>query len=70
MGWFKDGEPRKASEREAAKKATEIVARNSDAYAGDDYGAGRLTKDQKKSQEKHIPMKQAKGSKLGRSLWG
>ena len=50
----------KRSEREAAKRAAEILARNSDAYAGDEYGAGKLTRAQRKSQEKHIPMKPVK----------
>lgn len=59
-----------ASEKAAQEKAAAILRHNSDAYAGDDYGAGKLTKDQRKSQEKHIPMKENKQSKLGRALWG
>ncbi len=59
-----------ASEKAAAERAREVIARNSDAYAGDEYGAGKLTKDQRKSQERHIPMKENKQSKLGRALWG
>lgn len=58
------------SEQAAADRAAAIVRRNSDAYAGDEYGSGRLTKDQKKSQERHIPLKENKQSKLGRALWG
>lgn len=45
------------SEREARDRANEILRRASargETY-GDEYGAGRLTKDQKKSQAKHIP---------------
>jgi hypothetical protein len=48
----------RASEREAARKAQEILKRagkSGDAY-GDEYGAGQLTRAQKKSQEKHIPL--------------
>jgi hypothetical protein len=39
-------------------------------HLDDAYGSGKLTKDQKKSQERHIPLKENKQSKLGRALWG
>jgi hypothetical protein len=59
------------SEREAREKADEILRRASGRGedVGGEYGSGRLTKAQKKSQERHIPMKPA-GSKIARKLWG
>jgi hypothetical protein len=45
----------KRSEREAAERANEILRANgSGAEAGGEYGAGRLTKAQRKSQAKLI----------------
>lgn len=66
------------SEREAAEKAQEILRRASGRGGGMDatdapYGAGRLTKAQRKSQEKHIPMTpgpKTLGGKIKRSLFG
>lgn len=52
------------SEREARDRANEILRRHASSTrhspaaeggSGDEYGAGRLTRDQKKSQAKHIP---------------
>lgn len=64
----------RASEREAARKAAEILKRASGrGEVADDYGAGKLTKHQKKSQEKHIPMTDrdnSRGAKVKRALWG
>ncbi len=63
------------SEREAAEKAQEILRRagaRGDA-AGDEYGAGKLTRAQRKSQAKHIPMTpgpRTAGQKIMRKLWG
>ncbi len=59
-------------ERAAEARALEILKREGDrqakegaaAYDGE-YGAGKLTKDQRKSQEKHIPF-----VKQDRSTWG
>lgn len=62
------------SEREARDKAIEILKRagaRGETY-GDEYGAGRLTKDQKKSQEKHIPWTEGPkttSQKIRRALW-
>jgi hypothetical protein len=63
----------RASEREAARKAAEILARatkrGDTAYDGE-YGQGRLTKAQRESQERHIPMTERKntlGAKLKRA---
>lgn len=65
----------RASEREAARKAAEILARAAgQGYeVGGDYGHGRLTKAQRKSQERHIPLTPAPrtaGQKIARKLWG
>lgn len=64
----------RASEREAARKAAEILKRASGrGEVDDDYGAGKLTKHQKKSQERHIPMTERDNSRSGkikRALWG
>jgi hypothetical protein len=59
------------SEREAREKADEILRRASGRGedVGGEYGSGRLTRAQRKSQEKHIEMKPA-GSKIARKLWG
>ena len=66
----------KKSEREAAARAQGILeratARGETAYDGE-YGQGKLTRDQKKSQEKHIPMTErdnSRGAKVRRALWG
>lgn len=59
------------SEKAARAKAQEILRRRSDAYSGDEYGAGHLTKAQRKSQERHIPMREQKntrGAKIKRAL--
>jgi hypothetical protein len=63
------------SEREAREKADEILRRASGRGedVGGDYGSGRLTKAQKKSQEKHIPVTRGPdtaGKKIARKLWG
>jgi hypothetical protein len=64
----------KRSEREAAERANEILRANaSGAEAGGEYGAGRLTKAQRKSQAKHIPFTpgpRTVGQKIKRSLFG
>jgi hypothetical protein len=63
------------SEAEARLKATEILRRASakgETY-GDEYGAGGLTRAQRKSQEKHIPLTPAPKTlrqKAARALWG
>ncbi len=65
----------RASEREAARKAAEILAR---AHArgeevGGDYGSGKLTKHQRESQKRHIPLTpapRAMKEKIARKLWG
>lgn len=66
----------RASEREAARKAAEILARatarGDTAYDGE-YGQGKLTKDQKKSQERHIAMTErdnSRSAKVKRAVWG
>lgn len=64
----------RASEREAARKAAGILKRAAGrGEVNADYGAGKLTKHQKKSQEKHIPMAErdnSRGAKVRRALWG
>lgn len=66
----------RASERKAAAEAAAILARATErgdtAYDGE-YGHGKLTKDQKKSQERHIPMTErdnSRGARVARALWG
>lgn len=63
------------SEREAAARAAEILKRAAGRGedVGGEYGAGKLTRAQRKSQEKHIPMKEGPrtaGQKIARKLWG
>lgn len=63
------------SEREAAAKAAEVLKRAGKAGydVGGDYGAGKLTKAQKKSQERHIPFTPAPrttAGRIARKLWG
>lgn len=63
------------SEREAAARAAEILkaAHGRGEDVGGDYGAGRMTKPQKKSQATHIPMTpgpQTTGQRIARKLWG
>lgn len=67
------------SEREAAARAQEILRSAHGKRGGGDlegdtsYGAGRLTKAQKKSQERHIPMTegpQTAGQRVWRNLFG
>lgn len=60
-------------EKAAAKLAREVLeratGRGHTAYDGE-YGQGKLTKDQKRSQERHIPMTERKntlGAKLKRA---
>ncbi len=68
-----DGLSGRAREKEAERLAAEVLKRQSDAYSGDDYGAGKLTKAQKKSQERHIEMRERDNSRSGkikRALWG
>lgn len=64
----------KKSEREAAAKAAAILKRaGARGEVDDDYGAGKLTKHQKKSQEKHIPLVErdnSRGARVKRALWG
>ncbi len=66
----------RASEREAARKAAEILKRaaaRGDTDYDHEYGAGKLTKAQKKSQERHIEMRERDNSRSGkikRALWG
>jgi hypothetical protein len=70
----------RASEREAAAKAAAILrragsdaAKKGEAQYDGEYGAGKLTKDQKKSQERHIPMTErdnSRGARVKRALWG
>lgn len=66
------------SEREAAARAAEILKaahKSGDGDLGGDtsYGAGKLTRAQRKSQERHIPMTQGPqttGQKVWRNLFG
>ena len=64
----------RASERDARDKAIEILKRASargDAV-GDEYGAGPMTKAQKKSQKDHIPWTsgpKTTGQRIRRALW-
>ena len=63
------------SEREAAARAEEILraAHGRGEDVGGDYGAGRMTKAQKKSQENHIGWSrgpQTTGQKIMRKLIG
>ncbi len=65
----------KKSEREAAARAQEILKRAGarGEEVGGEYGAGAMTKHQKASQAKHIPMKEGPtttGAKIRRALWG
>ncbi len=70
----------KKGEREAAAKIEALLerqgkidAKRGEAQYGGEYGAGKLTKDQRKSQERHIPMTPApstRGQKIARKLWG
>ena len=66
----------RASEREAAAKAAAILARatkrGDTAYDGE-YGQGKLTKAQRESQERHIPMTKrddSRRARAARALWG
>jgi len=63
------------SEREARERADGILraAHGRGEDVGGDYGSGRLTKAQKKSQEKHIGWTrgpETTGEKIKRKLWG
>lgn len=62
------------SEREAAQKIQELLSRHSGAEDGaSEYGMGRLTKAQKKSQDRHIPFTPGPDSavkRIGRKIWG
>jgi hypothetical protein len=65
----------RASERAARERADEILraAHGRGEDVGGDYGAGRMTKAQKKSQEKNIPWTegpQTRGQRVARKLWG
>ncbi len=65
----------RASERAARERADEILRRahGRGEEVGGDYGSGRLTKAQKKSQERHIPLTPAPrtaGQKAWRNLFG
>lgn len=66
----------RASEREAAAKAAAILKRATErgdtAYDGE-YGQGKLTKAQRDSQKRHIPMTErdnSRGARAARALWG
>ena len=63
------------SEREARERANEILkaAHGRGEDVGGEYGSGRLTRAQKKSQEKHIGWSDGPdtvGKKIARKLWG
>lgn len=63
------------SEREARERANEILkaAHGRGEDVGGEYGSGRLTRAQKKSQEKHIGWSEGPttpGKKIARKLWG
>lgn len=63
------------SEREAAASAAEVLerARRAGHDVGGDYGAGRMTRPQKASQAKHIPITpgpDSAGKRIARALWG
>lgn len=64
----------KKSEREAAARAAIILKAHHGKRGGGDlegdtsYGAGRLSKAQKKSQEKHIPFTPGPQTRLQRFL--
>lgn len=65
----------RASERAAAARANEILkaAHGRGEEVGGEYGAGAMTKDQKKSQATHIPMTEGPKNareKIARKLWG
>ncbi len=65
----------RASERAARERADEILRRahGRGEEVGGDYGSGRLTKAQRKSQERHIPLTpapQTAGQKAWRNLFG
>jgi hypothetical protein len=76
MGLF--DKPLKKSERDAAARAQEILKRaDRDAHPLDrqyeEHGAGKLTKDQKKSQESYIPFTEGprtRGQKIARKFKG
>ena len=60
---------RERAARERSTKVLKLAARDGVAW-GDEYGAGKLTKDQRKSQERHIAMTERKntlGAKLKRA---
>jgi hypothetical protein len=57
-------------EREAERVIEKIRRSGGLDHLDDPYGSGKLTKPQKRSQEKHIPLKENKQSKLGRAVWG
>ena len=65
----------RARERAARERSTEVLklaGRDGVAW-GDEYGAGKLTKDQEKSQKRHIPMTErdnSRGARAARALWG
>lgn len=66
----------RASEKAARERADEILkaahGRGED-VGGDGYGAGRMTKAQKKSQAKHIPWSEGPttpAKRVARKLWG
>jgi hypothetical protein len=71
----------RASERDARDRAIEILKNRasstrdspaSDGGSGNEYGAGPMTRAQKKSQDKHIPWTEGPkttGQKIKRALW-
>lgn len=65
-----EAEVSRKSEREAAARAAEILkaAHGRGDDVGGDYGSGKLTRAQKKSQEKHIPFTPGPKTKLQKFL--
>jgi hypothetical protein len=65
----------RASERAVRERADEILraAHKRGEEVGGGYGAGRMTKAQKKSQATHIPLTRGPDTtakKVARKLWG
>lgn len=65
----------RASEKAARERADEILkaAHGRGEDVGGEYGSGRLTRAQKKSQAKHIPWSEGPttpAKKVARKLWG
>lgn len=65
----------RASEKAARERADEILraAHGRGEEVGGEYGSGRLTRAQKKSQKEHIGWSEGPttvGKKIARKLWG